>query len=146
MKTKTELDEFIHSVLGVDNLEYFSEEETIPAIIGFDDETCALIYDYDKLVDGFMDHFRKYDKDIDEDELRIEAEEWVQYNTIRSLPYKDVDYVVYDSQTDEIIGRFPAYDTESEKNAHNLADEKGGRVDTIEYIKPQIIHSISNYE
>lgn len=146
MKTKEELDEFIHSVLGVDNLEYFSEEETIPAIIGVDDETNALIYDYDKLVEGFMEHFRKYDKDADEEDLWSQAEEWIQYNTIRSLPYKDADYVVYDSETNEIIDRFPTYLPKSEIEAHNLADEKGGYVEVVEYVKPQIIHSISEYD
>lgn len=90
MKTREELDEFL-SEFGLENCLYLSEEETIPAIVGYDDETRALIYDYDKLVEGFMEHFREDGKD--EEELYQDAVDWVEFNTIRSLPYKHEGYV-----------------------------------------------------
>lgn len=48
------------------------------AIIGYDNATYAVLYDYDKLVEAMM----SYNKWTEE-----EAIEWIDYNTIRSLEY-----------------------------------------------------------
>ena len=44
----------------------------------------VIVYDYEMLVDAFVDEGVTQDEEIAAYE---EAEEWVQYNTLRSLPY-----------------------------------------------------------
>jgi len=88
MQTLEELTSYIE-VNGLETSRYFSEKETISAIIGHNEADGALVYDYDKLVESFMEHFRTPDENKTEEELYDEAVDWVNYNTLRSLPYKE---------------------------------------------------------
>ena len=45
-----------------------------------------LTYGYEKLVESLMDAYMKNDN-VTEDEARTMAIDWLEYNTIRSLPY-----------------------------------------------------------
>lgn len=138
MKTVKELEEFVEE-LSLGEVAYFSEEETIPAIIGFEDASRALVYDYDKLIEGFMEHFRKYDKEAKSDEdLYTEAVEWVEYNTIRSLPYGDKEFRALDKDGNTIKS-FAMY-----KDALEAAGEEGS-VEEIDNPVPIIIHSAEIY-
>lgn len=63
-------------------------------IIGVTEDKCHLVYDFQKLVAGmagenFMN--KSNDERTFEDFLE-EASEWVDYNTIRSLPYMNEKY------------------------------------------------------
>lgn len=62
---------------GYDDVKYLVNESYDDALIGVSEDGRA-IYDYDKMVDWLVD---KYDW-TDE-----EAVEWIEYNTIRALPY-----------------------------------------------------------
>lgn len=62
---------------GYDDVKYLVNESYDDALIGVSEDGRA-IYDYDKMVDWLVD---KYDWTDDE------AVEWIEYNTIRALPY-----------------------------------------------------------
>lgn len=62
---------------GYEDVKYLVNESYDDALIGVSEDGRA-IYDYDKMVDWLVD---KYDW-TDE-----EAVEWIEYNTIRALPY-----------------------------------------------------------
>lgn len=62
--------------LEIDNLIIFDNHAYDRSIIGIADD--RLVYDYDKMVEEYME-----DEGCDE----ADAEEWIQYNTIRSIPY-----------------------------------------------------------
>lgn len=62
---------------GYEDVKYLVNESYDNALIGVSEDGRA-IYDYDKMVDWLVD---KYDW-TDE-----EAVEWIEYNTIRALPY-----------------------------------------------------------
>lgn len=62
---------------GYDDVKYLVNESYDDALIGVSEDG-RVIYDYDKMVDWLVD---KYDW-TDE-----EAVEWIEYNTIRALPY-----------------------------------------------------------
>ena len=141
MKTLEELKEFI-SEMELEDCLYFSEEETISAIIGFEDAERCLVYDYDKLIESFVEHFRKCDSENKSDEELYEtALEWVEYNTIRSLPYKESDFIILNKKGEE-VARYTSYN-EALKRVQDLPD----RHSIIEknYKKPIIIHNIETY-
>jgi hypothetical protein len=54
------------------------ENALASAIIGVDDKSCAVVYDREKLLAALMEW---------NDWNETEAEEWLEYNTIRSLDY-----------------------------------------------------------
>lgn len=62
---------------GYEDIKYFVNESYDDALVGVSEDGRA-IYDYDKMVDWLIN---KYDW-TDE-----EAVEWIEYNTIRALPY-----------------------------------------------------------
>jgi len=70
--------------------EYFNK-----GLIGVTEDKCHLIYSYQKITHGnACDEFMKKESDDErsfEDFLQ-EASEWVDYNTIRSLPYMNEKY------------------------------------------------------
>ena len=72
---------------------FFSEEFYGPAIIGITHSN-RVVYDYDKMIDALAQDYAKGDgkvlNDLDDDEQYEyiqQAQEWIDYNTIRSLPY-----------------------------------------------------------
>lgn len=141
MKTIEELKEFI-TEMELEDCLYFSEEETISAIIGFEDAERCLVYDYDKLIASFVEHFRKYDKEKKtDDELYETALEWVEYNTIRSLPYKESDFIIVDKEGNE-VAKYCSYN-EAVKKLKILP--KNYHIIEKNYKKPIIIHNIKNY-
>lgn len=84
--------------------EWNVEDETIilepqkdfnKGIIGVTEDKCHLVYDFQKLVAGMAgENFMNKSNDDErtfEDFLQ-EASEWVDYNTIRSLPYMNEKY------------------------------------------------------
>lgn len=64
--------------LGLEESIVLEDPSFDAAIIGYDDNTSRIIYDYDKMVKCLMD----------EDGLSFEdAEEFIDFNTIRAIPY-----------------------------------------------------------
>ena len=66
---------------GYEGVKYLTDFSYDTALIGVshDDRT---IYDYDLMVEGLME---------DQGFTEEEAVEWIDYNTIRALPYMDAD-------------------------------------------------------
>ena len=62
---------------GYDNVRYLVNESYDDALIGVSEDGRA-IYDFDKMVDWLVDKYGWTDE---------EAVEWIEYNTIRALPY-----------------------------------------------------------
>lgn len=139
MNTFKELEEYCEQFDLTSSLK-LDEEETVSAIIGHDDVSGALVYDYDLLVEAFAKHFGKYDEQSEE-KLRIEAVDWIDYNVIRSLPYPEQDYVAYDKEWNE-LGRMDVRKEDAKAKMEELAGPDG-HVDIIDYVKPHIIHTIN---
>lgn len=56
----------------------FENPDYLPAIVGIDDSTGAVIYDFDLMVQHL----------VDTDGMEeLDAVEFIEYNTIRALPY-----------------------------------------------------------
>jgi hypothetical protein len=72
MKREELLEQGLNDAIVFDNPEYDE------AIIGFDINSCRVIYDYNKMVDYLV---RK--EGISEED----AEDFISYNTIRACPY-----------------------------------------------------------
>lgn len=62
---------------GYEDIIIFSGDSYDDALIGVSDDGRA-IYDYDLMVDWLM---------VNDDMTDVDAIEWIDYNTIRSLPY-----------------------------------------------------------
>ena len=64
-------------------------------IIGVTEDKCHLVYDFQKLVAGMAgENFTNKSNDDERtfEDFLEEASEWVDYNTIRSLPYMNEKY------------------------------------------------------
>lgn len=87
-----------------------------PAIVGVTDDKLHLIYDFDKMAENISENYSEFyhkhpekladigeEADPDEVDYYTMAVEWIEYNTIRSLPYyydnngPVVRYVDYDN-------------------------------------------------
>lgn len=71
------------------------QEDFNCGIIGITEDKCHLIYSYTKLTEGMAEKEFKNKKPEDERTLEDclnEACEWVDYNTIRAIPYMDVNH------------------------------------------------------
>lgn len=55
------------------------------AIVGYDEKQNRLIYDYEKIVDALAESF--LDEESSLESAYTDALEWVNYNTLRSVPY-----------------------------------------------------------
>lgn len=146
MKNFKDLEEYLQ-IHSLEDSRYLSEPETVTAIIGHEESSGALVYEYGLLVQSFVEHFRKYDPNKTEEELVIEAEDWVSYNTLRSLPYNASDYVAYNKDGEE-MGRVPIVYTDPKKcwaEAMELAGE-GGSVTEVNYVNPIIIYSSKDWD
>lgn len=62
---------------GFEDVVYFTNYSYDDALIGVSDDNRA-IYDFDKMVEWLMDK---------EGFEELEAIEWIEYNTLRALPY-----------------------------------------------------------
>lgn len=62
---------------GLEGAAYFVDDDFDTAIIGYTDNN-QIVYSYDKMIEWYMD---KYDVDD------ITAMEWIDYNTLRVVPY-----------------------------------------------------------
>lgn len=80
-------------VFGDDGKEYFS------AILGYT-EGNNIIYSYELMIDDLA---RRYmDDGLPEEEAWTDAQEWIDYNTLRAIPYaKGVKPIVVASEVDE---------------------------------------------
>lgn len=76
MKTIEELREYL-TELGNNETSFFENPGFVDAIIGITDAG-QLIYDYDKMVESLVN-----EGEMDEEG----AIEWIDYNTIRTIPY-----------------------------------------------------------
>lgn len=76
MKTIEELREYL-TELGNNKTSFFENPGFVDAIIGITDAG-QLIYDYDKMVESLVN-----EGEMDEEG----AIEWINYNTIRTIPY-----------------------------------------------------------
>jgi hypothetical protein len=68
------------------------------AIIGVTEDRCHIVYSYNKLIESLADSYMKENYNKGRDYLS-EATEWIEYNTIRSLPYLPSEYkpiIIYD--------------------------------------------------
>lgn len=71
------------------------QEEFNCGIIGVTEDKCHLIYGYEKLTEGMAKVWFDEKKPDDErtyEDCLSEACEWVDYNTIRAIPYMDVSH------------------------------------------------------
>ena len=75
--TREQITEMVEVGLISPTAAVFEDEEYIDAVVGYTTDG-RLVYDYNKMVDCLV----KQD-DMEE----IEAMEWIDYNTVRSLPY-----------------------------------------------------------
>lgn len=75
--TREQITEMVEVGLISPTAAVFEDEEDIDAVVGYTTDG-RLVYDYNKMVDCLV----KQD-DMEE----IEAMEWIDYNTVRSLPY-----------------------------------------------------------
>lgn len=62
---------------GYEDVKYLVNESYDDALIGISEDGRA-IYDFDKMVDWLVDKYNYTDE---------EAVEWIEYNTLRALPY-----------------------------------------------------------
>lgn len=76
LKTENDVRELIESY-DYDEVMIFSNPSYASAFIGISEDNRA-IYDFDKMVEFLMDN---------DDMTDIEAIEFIEYNTIRALPY-----------------------------------------------------------
>ena len=77
MKTIEELERFFEEH-EIENVAYFTEPHYVPAIIGMTHDGNHVVYDYRKMVDYL----------VETDGMEVtEAYEFIDYNTIRSIPY-----------------------------------------------------------
>lgn len=72
---------------GYEYVKYLTNESYDDALIGVSEDGRA-IYDFDKMVDWLVDQYGWTDE---------EAVEWIEYNTIRALPYfgEDAPIIMY---------------------------------------------------
>lgn len=76
LKTENDVKELIESY-EYEDVMIFSNPDYASAFIGISEDNRA-VYDYDKMVEHLMDR---------DGMTEIEAIEFIEYNTIRSLPY-----------------------------------------------------------
>lgn len=71
-------------------------EEFDGGIIGVTEDKCHIVYSYDKLVESIAKAYKEYAKgkteETDEDFIS-QAAEWIDFNTLRQLPYMDQEHV-----------------------------------------------------
>lgn len=72
--------------LGFEDSVVFENPSYVDAVVGVTTEG-NVIYDYDKMVESLYEEFRESESSKDEEELRTMAIEFIDYNTIRSIPY-----------------------------------------------------------
>lgn len=68
------------------------------AIVGVTEDKCHIVYSYNKMVESLADSYMKESYDENRDYV-TEAMEWIDYNTIRSIPYLPENYkpiIIYD--------------------------------------------------
>ena len=75
--TREQITEMVEVGLISPTAAVFEDEEDIDAVVGYTTDG-RLVYDYNKMVDCLVKQ---------EDMEEIEAMEWIDYNTVRSLPY-----------------------------------------------------------
>lgn len=91
--TKEELQEYLDAFSADDNIIILEpQEEFNSGIVGITIDGCHLIYDYKKLVIGLAEKYHDEDSEEGFDECILSASEWVEFNTIRSLPYMNSEY------------------------------------------------------
>lgn len=61
-------------------------------IVGVSEDRCHIIYSYDALVKSLSESYKKDEPDLTEEELNTMAIDWIEYNTIRSIPYMPKGY------------------------------------------------------
>ena len=76
MKTIESLREYLGE-RGFNETSFFENPDFVDAIVGITDEG-NLIYDYDKMIQSLVN-----EGEMNEEE----AIEWIEYNTIRTIPY-----------------------------------------------------------
>lgn len=94
--TKEEIDEKLLDWNVDENAILFEPREDFDkGIIGVSENKCHLIYSYQKLTEALAKYYEK-NKEADSqetyDDFLDEACEWVDYNTIRSIPYMNSEY------------------------------------------------------
>lgn len=123
--TKEQLTELIDE-WGIENETIILEpqEEFNGGIIGVTEDKCHLVYSYEKLTVSMAEVWFKEKKPDDDrtfEDCLSEACEWVDYNTIRAIPYMDASHapiIVYEFPEQE---KKPVQPEESELLEERLA-------------------------
>lgn len=93
-------EEFIEETMIDENAITFEDWEVFSkGIIGTDVNNTRVVYSYDKLVNALSEDYMKQDSNLSNEEAVTMAMEWLDYNTIRSLPYIEETYrpiIVYE--------------------------------------------------
>lgn len=61
-------------------------------VVGISEDRRHIIYGYDALVKALSDSYKKTEPDLSDEELNTMAIDWIEYNTIRSIPYMPTGY------------------------------------------------------
>ena len=87
-------EEIIEQLTPEDNVIFLDPEVFDKGIIGITEDNCHLIYDFNKLVEALAEDYKQHPSEIDDEETDYETEaiEWLEVNTIPSLPYMDAEY------------------------------------------------------
>lgn len=81
-------DEFA-DITGIDEEAVVLEDWDIfsKAIIGVDQDGMRVVYGYDRIIKALAESYMKDDGNLSQEEATTMAVDWVDYNTLRGLPY-----------------------------------------------------------
>ena len=68
-------------------------------IIGVNEDATRVVYGYNKLVNALKEDYMQQDESLSEADAELMAVEWMDYNTLRSLPYIEEEHrpiIVYE--------------------------------------------------
>ena len=92
MVTEMTKDDFINEYLLEDGTVILEDWDTFhKGIIGVTDDHCHIIYGYNKLTEALADSYMQTES-INQEEAMLMAIDWIEYNTIRAIPYMDKEY------------------------------------------------------
>ena len=98
--------EFIDAYGIEDGTIFLEDWETYSkGIIGISHDHQHVIYSHNKLVDAVAEYLLKKN-DIPEDEAVNQAIEWIDYNTIRALPYMNEEFrpeIIFEVSLDSVL-------------------------------------------
>ncbi len=86
-------EEFV-DIVGLDEEAIVFEDWDVfsKGIIGTNEDATRVVYGYHKLVNALKEDYMKQDESLSEADAELMAIEWIDYNTLRSLPYIEEEH------------------------------------------------------